>query len=65
MSEYIDYEELKAAAMEKLGATAPEIAEFQEMDAADGDSLPFWKLGLVLPPALIRDTTIVPQGVQA
>lgn len=41
MSEYIDYEELKAAAMEKLGATAPEIAEFQEMDAADGDSLPF------------------------
>ena len=41
MSEYIDYEELKAAAMEHIGADAPEIAEFQEMDAADGDSLPF------------------------
>lgn len=41
MSEYIDYEELKAAAMERIGAATPEIREFMEEIAADGDSLPF------------------------
>ena len=41
MSEYIDYEELKAAAMEHIGAATPEIGEFMEEIAADGDSLPF------------------------
>ncbi len=40
MSEYTDYEELKAAAMERTGADAPQIAEFAEADA-DADDLPF------------------------
>jgi len=40
MSEYSDYDELKAAAMEQIGADAPEIAEYTE-EAADADGLPF------------------------
>ena len=41
MSEYGEYEELKAAAMEQMGADAPEIAEFAELDASEADDLPF------------------------
>lgn len=41
MSEYSDYEELKAAAMEQTGADAPEIAELTELESVAGDDLPF------------------------
>ena len=41
MREYIDYEELKARAAEQIGADAPEIAEFAELDASEADDLPF------------------------
>lgn len=41
MSEYSDYEELKAAAMEHIETAAPEIAGFTEEAAADGEDLPF------------------------
>ncbi|MDE6499163.1 MAG: hypothetical protein K2K83_00460, partial [Rikenella sp.] len=41
MSEYTDYEELKARATEKMGAAAPEIAEFAELEASEADGLPF------------------------
>lgn len=40
MSEYVDYEELKAAALEKYGAEAAESAEFTE-EAADSGEMPF------------------------
>lgn len=40
MTEYVDYEELKARAAEHIGAAAPEIAEFTEA-AEDDDELPF------------------------
>ncbi len=39
MSEYSDYDELKAAAMEQVGADAPEIKYIEE--TADADGLPF------------------------
>lgn len=40
MSGYVDYEELKAAALEKSGAEAAENAEFTE-EAADSGEMPF------------------------
>lgn len=41
MAQYVDYEELKAAAMEHMETAAPEIAGFTEEAAADGEDLPF------------------------
>ena len=41
MAQYVDYEELKAAAMEQTGTAAPEIAGFEDMTDADSDELPF------------------------
>lgn len=41
MSEYSDYEELKARASERIGATAPEDAQWEELDTAEESDLPF------------------------
>lgn len=41
MSAYVDYEELKAAATEKMGAAVSEVSEFVEEESADGEELPF------------------------
>ena len=41
MSEYVDYEELKNAALEHTGADVPEIEAFEEIPAADSGNLPF------------------------
>ena len=37
----IDYDELKAAAMEQSGAAAPDGVAFTELDAGKADELPF------------------------
>lgn len=41
MSEYVNYEELKNAALEHTGADVPEIEAFEELPAADSGNLPF------------------------
>lgn len=41
MAEYTDYEELKAAAMEHMGAVAPAATEFADMDETEQFDLPF------------------------
>lgn len=41
MSEYVNYEELKNAALEHTGADVPEIEAFEEIPAADSGNLPF------------------------
>lgn len=41
MSDYVDYAELKNAALEHTGADVPEIEAFEEIPAADSGNLPF------------------------
>ena len=41
MSEYVDYRELKTAAMEHIGADTPEVAAFTDTDGDDQGDFPF------------------------